>query len=282
MPAADRDHVERLERRLARSARMISGDMAEHLRLELVTRRRSASACSASRRRRHADHQRAEGLARDLVDRAGEDVDVDRRRRASAARSRARSRSGPREGRCAARSGRRGPARGSSFVRRALGRQLAPGHRGDEARASSRWRGRGEDVEQLALLDDAAGLDHRDAVADRLDHRHLMGDQQDGQAELAVDVARAARGSSASSPDRAPRSPRRRAAPSGSVASARAMPTRCFCAAGELGRIAVALVGEADELEQLADAGLDRALLDARRSPAAARRCRRRCATTAG
>ena len=42
-----------------------------------------------------------------------------------------------------------------------------------------------EDVEHVALLDDAAGLDHRDLAGDRADHRHLVGDEQDGEAELA-------------------------------------------------------------------------------------------------
>ena len=46
----------------------------------------------------------------------------------------------------------------------------------------------GEDRPDRAFLDDAAGVDHSDPVGDRADHLHLVGDQQDGQAEPAVDV----------------------------------------------------------------------------------------------
>ena len=59
------------------------------------------------------------------------------------------------------------------------------------------------------------------------DHLHLVGDQQDGQAEPAVDVLQQAPGSSVSSPGRAPRSLRRTAAAPG----ARPAPWRCRHAA---------------------------------------------------
>ena len=78
-----------------------------------------------------------------------------------------------------------------------------------------------------ALLDDAAGVDHRHAVGHLLDHLHLVRDQHDRQAEVAVDLAQQARmervvsGSSAevASSD---------SSTLGRLASARAMPTRCF------------------------------------------------------
>ncbi len=49
-------------------------------------------------------------------------------------------------------------------------------------------RGPRQHVEGLAGLDDAAVLDDRDIVADLLDHRDLMRDQQDRDAELAVNA----------------------------------------------------------------------------------------------
>ena len=40
----------------------------------------------------------------------------------------------------------------------------------------------------LPFLDDLSGIDDGDAVGNAADHFHLVGDQHDGQAELAVDV----------------------------------------------------------------------------------------------
>ena len=45
-----------------------------------------------------------------------------------------------------------------------------------------------EHVGHFARFDDAAGFDHGDAVADAADYLHLVRDQDDGQAQLAVDV----------------------------------------------------------------------------------------------
>jgi len=67
-------------------------------------------------------------------------------------------------------------------------RHLDPGHRFDEARRGRVLRPC-QDREDLALFDNAPVFDHRDAVADLLDHRDLMGDQQDGDAQLAIDLA---------------------------------------------------------------------------------------------
>ena len=83
-------------------------------------------------------------------------------------------------------------------------------------RARHRMLRPGEDVEDVALLDDAAGVDHGDLVGDRPHHRHLVGDEHDRQAELAVDASRAGAGSSGWSRGRAPRSLRRTAALSAS------------------------------------------------------------------
>ena len=46
----------------------------------------------------------------------------------------------------------------------------------------------GEHVEHRAFFDDAAVFHHRYAVADFAHHVHLVGDQHDGQFQLAVDV----------------------------------------------------------------------------------------------
>src|SRR3546814_1087679 len=40
-----------------------------------------------------------------------------------------------------------------------------------------------EDVDDGAFLDDAAGLEHDDTVAEIAYHRHLVGDEADGEAE---------------------------------------------------------------------------------------------------
>jgi hypothetical protein len=45
-----------------------------------------------------------------------------------------------------------------------------------------------EHVDHLALFDDAPRVEHRDAIADLLDHIHLVCDQHDGQPEFAIDA----------------------------------------------------------------------------------------------
>lgn len=47
----------------------------------------------------------------------------------------------------------------------------------------------GENRPDVALLDDPARIDHRHAVGDRTHDIHFVGDQDDRQAELAVDIA---------------------------------------------------------------------------------------------
>ena len=46
-----------------------------------------------------------------------------------------------------------------------------------------------EDCRHLALFDDASVIEHDDPAGDRPRHAHLVGDENDGEAELAVDVA---------------------------------------------------------------------------------------------
>ena len=70
-----------------------------------------------------------------------------------------------------------------------------------------------EHLPHLAVLDDPAVLQHHNAMADLADHLHLVGDQHDGEAEAAIDVAAAAQGLPACSRGRARRSPRRTTAP---------------------------------------------------------------------
>ena len=65
-------------------------------------------------------------------------------------------------------------------------RQLRP-NAGEKALGQLRL-GIGEDVPDLTLLDDAAGLEHGHAIADGPHHLHLVGDEDDGDAELAIDV----------------------------------------------------------------------------------------------
>jgi hypothetical protein len=141
--------------------------------------------------------------------------------------------------------------RASVRMRRARCRHLDAGHGLDEAR-----RGRvlrvGQHREGLALLDDAAVLDHRDAVADFLDHGNLVGDQQDGDAELAVDLLEQRQDRAASSRGRAPRSPRRRAAPS-ARSRAREQCRRAASARRRARPDSARACRQADEIEQAFD-----------------------------
>ncbi len=77
-------------------------------------------------------------------------------------------------------------------------------------------------------LDDAPMIENDDPAGDRPHHAHLVRDEHDGEAELAIDVAqeRENRGGGLGSSADVASSDRRSA---GSAASARAMPTRCFC-----------------------------------------------------
>jgi hypothetical protein len=47
----------------------------------------------------------------------------------------------------------------------------------------------GEDGALLGDLDDLAQIHDRDAVADVLDHREVVGDEEVGEAELALQIA---------------------------------------------------------------------------------------------
>ena len=103
-----------------------------------------------------------------------------------------------------------------------------------------------------ALLDDAAGLHHRDAVGEAAHDVHLVGDDHDGDAELAVDPAEEGEHLAGSSPGRARWSPRRRAGAAGWW-RARGRCRRAASARPRAARVAVRLVGEADEVEQVGD-----------------------------
>ncbi len=66
-------------------------------------------------------------------------------------------------------------------------RQAVAGHFGQEGlRDRMLWMG--EDVGDMAALDDMAGIEHDDFLGELAHHGHLMGDQHDGHRELAVDV----------------------------------------------------------------------------------------------
>ena len=49
--------------------------------------------------------------------------------------------------------------------------------------------GRGEDLADLALFSDGAAVQNGDAGADLLDDAHLVGDDDDGDAQLIVDIS---------------------------------------------------------------------------------------------
>ncbi len=113
-----------------------------------------------------------------------------------------------------------------------------------------------EDFPDFALFDDAAAFEDHHAVADLADDRHLVGDQDDGQAQPAVDVAQQRE-------DRlgALRVQRR----GGFVAEQdlRLVHQRAgdadalFLSAGELYRVGVAFFLQADQLQQPGDPLLD-------------------------
>ncbi|MNG39167.1 hypothetical protein D3C84_1271300 [compost metagenome] len=50
-----------------------------------------------------------------------------------------------------------------------------------------------EDFPHRPLLDDFPVFEHHDAVTDIADHRHLVGDQNDGQIQTLVDLAQQAK-----------------------------------------------------------------------------------------
>jgi hypothetical protein len=84
-----------------------------------------------------------------------------------------------------------------------------------------------EHVQHFALFDHLAGFHHGHAVADLLDDFHLVRDQHDGQAQFLVDLAQQfedGAGGFGSSAEVASSESRTL----GSLARARAMPTRCF------------------------------------------------------
>lgn len=110
--------------------------------------------------------------------------------------------------------------------------------------------GGGEEFGDGALLDDAAVLHQRGRVADRLHHVHLMRDEHDGQAQLAVEVAQQLEDGAGGL----------RVQGAGGlvgeqhlgVAGQRAGDADALLLpAGELGGVGLGLVGEADQVQQL-------------------------------
>ncbi len=47
-----------------------------------------------------------------------------------------------------------------------------------------------EDIGHMAPLDNMAGVDHHDLLGKLPDHRHLMGDQHNGDAKLTIDAGK--------------------------------------------------------------------------------------------
>ena len=114
-----------------------------------------------------------------------------------------------------------------------------------------------EDLEDVALLDDASAFDHGDIVGDRADHRHFVRDEQDRQAKLRVDAGEKVE-------DRARRFRIERRSRLVGEQHLRVRGERAgdadalLLAAGEFGRVAIALVGKSDEKEELVDPRPDR------------------------
>ena len=110
----------------------------------------------------------------------------------------------------------------------------------------------GEDLEDAARLDHAPGVQHGDAVGDRADHLHLVGDDDDGDAELAVDPLQQREDVGGRlGVERAGRLVGEQ-----DVGLGRERPgdaDALLLAAGELVGIAPRLVGQPDEVEQLGD-----------------------------
>ena len=115
----------------------------------------------------------------------------------------------------------------------------------------------GEDLEHVALLDDTARLQHGDAVRHGADHRHLMGDEHDGEAEFAIDPAQQRQdrprglwieGGGGLVGEEHTRSGGQRAGDADPLL----LPTR------EFGGIAVALILQPGQGQQLPDTGADR------------------------
>src|SRR5690349_18184567 len=136
---------------------------------------------------------------------------------------------------------------------------LAGGDVLDDARDEPLGRGmlrRGEDVEHLAGLDDAALLHDDDPVGERADDVHLVRDDEDRDSELPVDAAEEAEhllrrvGVESARGLVGEKDP-------GAGGEGAGDADALLLAARELFRVAAGLVGEADEPEELLDARRD-------------------------
>src|SRR5450830_703056 len=203
----------------------------------------------------HMHGQRAKGLTLDVVDLAVQDVQVQAEAAYDIAEQRLpRAVTGESQAQqlaAALRLGRhqRADARnhaGGQFLRQDLVNQAA---RGGVLRP-------GEHVDDGALLHDAPGIDHRHPVRHLLDDLHLVCDQHNGQAKVAVDLAQQAQNRA-----RGLRVQRR----GGCIAEqdlglAGQRPGNAhalFLATADLGRVAVAQCGQPHQIEQLIDSRLD-------------------------
>lgn len=117
--------------------------------------------------------------------------------------------------------------------------------------------GGGEEFADGAGLDDPAPAHQRGRVADRLDDVHLVGDEQDGQAELLVEVAQQLEdGAGGLGVERGGRLVREEHL--GVAYQGAGDADALLLAAGELAGVRLRLVGEADQVEQFE--GLARAV----------------------
>ena len=114
----------------------------------------------------------------------------------------------------------------------------------------------GEDFAHGVLLDQLTITNDRHAVADTFNHVHFMGDQQDGQSQATVNVFQQFENGTGSG----------RIQGAGGfiaqqyfrIAGQRAGNRHAlFLAAGEVGRVAVVLITQADKIQQLRDTAFD-------------------------
>src|ERR1700712_5273344 len=119
-----------------------------------------------------------------------------------------------------------------------------------------------EDIDDIAFLYHAAGIEHRDAIADLLDHVHLMRDQHDRQAEFLVDLAQQIKDGACGF-----RIERGRGFVGeqhfGLAGKRPGDPHALLLAAADLGRITIFLRGQPDEFQQRQHGRLDLAALHA-------------------
>ena len=265
---------------------MISGDMAEHLRRAACGRDMPSQRRDSQRPRRLA-RTAAAGRCTQRAERAGR-RSRRRRRTGSRPRCRVRARAAPSTGSlaCGPRNAMRTTAwpagAGSGHEPRSRARPAGVGRLVGEEGARDRMLRAGEDIEHVAAARRCGrprSPPPRRRSARITDISWVISTMVRPSSRLMrrsrSRIERVVSGSSAevASSDSSTLRPRRQRAGDADA---------LLLAAGEFGRIAVALVGEADQVEQFGDAAPDRRPWRSPRFRAAGRCCRPPCARTAG